>query len=155
MNDLAIAPDLASLAAPSSAVLRKIYEVERRIRQRPQIEIQTEHVIHGGMYARTVRLTAGMAIVGVRVKVPTVLILNGDALVVVGEQWKRMTGYNVLTGSAGRKGVFVALKPTELTMVCASNAKTVAQAEADFTDEAESLLSRRQDGNDVVTVTGE
>lgn len=145
----------AALACPSPETLAKISEVERRIRERPQIEIQTEHVMHGGIYARTVRLAAGMAIVGVQIKVPTVLIVNGDVLVVVGEEWKRMTGYHVLTGSVGRKGVFVALKPTELTMICASNAKTVEQAEADFTDETESLLSRRQVGSDVVTVTGE
>lgn len=152
MSELSIT---AGLPAPSADVMGKICEIERRIQERPQIEIQTEHVLHGGMYARTVRLAPGFAIVGVMVKVPTVLILNGDAMVLVGEDWKQLTGYHVITGSAGRKGVFIALQPTVLTMICASNAKTVEQAEADFTDEAENLLSRRQDGNDLVMVTGE
>lgn len=142
-----------TLPAPSAETMAGISEIERRIRARPQIEIQTEHVIHGGMYARTVRLSPGFAIVGVVVKVSTVLILNGDALVLVGEEMKRMTGYHVITGSAGRKGVFVALAPTELTMVCASEATTVEEAEAGFTDEVDNLLSRRQ-ANDLVTITG-
>ena len=142
----------ASLAAPSPELMGDIQEVERRIRERKQIEIPTEHVIHGGMYARTVRLDTGMAIVGVVVKVPTVLIVNGDALVLVGEKFERITGYHVLTGGARRKGVFVALQPTVLTMICASDAKTVEEAEAGFTDEADNLLSRHNEN--VVTITG-
>ena len=151
MSDLSIP---AGLPAPSPELMADICDVERRIRGRKQIEIQTEHVLHGGMYARTVRLEPGFAIVGVLVKVATTLILHGDALVLMGEDWERLAGYHVLTGSAGRKGVFVALQPTELTMICASKAKTVEQAEADFTDEADNLLSRQQN-NDLVTITGE
>lgn len=152
MNKLSVAADM--LPAPSPEALERIQEIERRVRKRKQIEIQTEHIIHGGMYSRTVRLLPGMAIVGVTIKVSTLLIVNGDTLVLTGDKWERLTGYHILTGSAGRKGVFVAVGPTELTMICASKAKTVEEAEADFTDEGDNLLSRRQDGNDLVTITG-
>jgi hypothetical protein len=38
-------------------------------------------------------------------------------------------------------------------MIFRTDAKTVEQAEAEFTDEAEALMSRRND-NDTVTITG-
>jgi hypothetical protein len=105
-----VSTDLAVLAntlpTPSPEALANIYEVERRVRETKQIEIPTEHLIHGGMYARTVRLAPGVLIVGVLIKVPTVVIVNGDTVTLAGDQWARLTGFNVIPGGAGRKADF-------------------------------------------------
>lgn len=118
------------------------------------LELQTEHLIHGGMYVRTVAMPAGMVLTGALIKRPTVVIVTGSCGVLTGEEWTRLDGYNVLPASAGRKQVFISLSAVVISMMFPTQAKTVEEAERDFTDEAERLLSRRQDVNRVV-ITGE
>jgi hypothetical protein len=60
----------------------------------------------------------------------------------------------VIPASAGRKQVFVSRSTVTITMLFPTLARTVEEAEAEFTDEAAGLLSRRQDANTVV-ITGE
>lgn len=143
------------LPAATPAALEKIAKAENAIMQAKQIDVQTEHILHGGMYSRTVRLDPHVVIVGVLLKVPTVLIVNGRVWMLAGEKWHKLEGYNVMPASAGRKQVFVTLDATEITMIFPSKAKTVEEAEAEFTGETDKLLSRRQDGHDLVTITGE
>ena len=116
--------------------------------------VQTEHVLHAGMYARTVRLPAGVIIVGVLYKVPTMVIVHGACWVFAGEKWYRIEDYQVIPASAGRKQIFVTEQPTEITMVFRTKAKTVAEAEDAMTDEADKLINRRQDDGDIITITG-
>jgi len=82
------------------------------------------------------------------------LIVHGGAYVHAGNRWYQITGYQSMPAAAGRKQVYVTFEPTEITMVFPSDAQTVEEAEAEFTDEADALLSRRQDNNDIVIVTG-
>jgi hypothetical protein len=58
--------------------------------------------------------------------------------------WHELVGYNVIQASAGRKQIYVTREETAITMIFPSNAKTVEEAEEEFTDEAEMLLSRRE-----------
>ena len=118
----------------------------------PQVDITTHHVLHGGMYARTIRMPAGLVLTGVLVKIPTLLILHGDASAFVGDGWQRFSGHCVLPGSAGRKQAFVAHADTDMTMVFPTTARTVEEAEAEFTDEAALLMSRH--GENTITITG-
>lgn len=120
-----------------------------------ETELFTEHLLHGGMYARTITLPPFTRIVGALMKVPTVVITVGTGLVSVGREMKAVAGYRVIPGCAGRKQVFVtADAPLVITMLFPTSAKTVEEAEAEFTDEAGLLLSRRQDLNSV-EITGE
>lgn len=150
----------ASLAIPGNVlppappeVIARIREIEAKVREREDIHPQMEHVLHAGMYARTCRLDAGVVIVSVLIKIPTMLIMHGGAYVFAGERWYRLEGYQAMPASAGRKQIYVTFRPTEITMVFPSKARTVEEAEAEFTDEADALLSRRQNGNDVVNIT--
>lgn len=138
----------------TEAMLQKIAVVEGRVRSCPQIDPPMEHVLHGGMYARTCRLAANVIIVSVFIKVPTVVIVNGSCYMLAGDKWHALDGYNVLPASPGRKSIFVTLTETEITMLFPTDAKTVEEAEAQFTDEAENLLSRQSHENDLVLVTG-
>jgi hypothetical protein len=151
--NLAIQSD--ALPPPSTEMLAKIHHVEDFILTLPQIDIQTEHVIHGGMYARTIRLAPEVVITGALYKVPTVVIVNGSCAVFAGDRWVQIEGYKVIAASKGRKQIFVTKEATEITMIFRTDAQTVEEAEYEFTDEAEKLMSRTQDGSDVILVTGE
>ena len=142
-----------AIPAMMPAALDAVYRFEEEMRKLPQIDMPTRHVIHGGMYARTITVPAGCAITGALIKRATLLIVNGDATVFVGEGSVRMQGYNVLAASAGRKQAFFAHGDTEITMVFPTCATSVAEAEREFTDEHELLMSHAN-ANDIL-ITGE
>lgn len=110
----------------------------------PQVSIGTDHVFHAGLYARTVLVPAGVMITGVLIKIPTVLIVSGDAIVHAEGGPLELHGYNVLPASAGRKQAFVALTDTHLTMIFGTSASDVDAVEREFTDELDKLVTRRE-----------
>lgn len=140
----------AAISAATPEALEKIAGVEKKMRSMPQIHIQTEHMFHAGMYARTIRLAARVAITSVLIKIPTVIVVNGKCRVYAGE-WVDFEGYNVIPAAAGRKMIYVTEQPTQITMIFSSEAKTVDEAEQEFTDEAEWLLSRKCEDDVIVT----
>jgi hypothetical protein len=142
-----------NLPVMNDALLDKLTHIQNEILEKPQVEVNTEHVIHGGMYIRTIRLDADIVLVGALVKVSTVLIVSGKTAVFTGENWIELDGYHVIPARAGRKQIFVTREETSITMIFRTDAKTVAQAEEEFTSEAEALMSRKND-NDTVLVTG-
>ncbi len=89
-------------------------------------------------------MPAGMAFTSVLIKIPTLLVVNGECWVLSGDKWGHINGYAVLPASAHRIQAYVTIEKTEITMIFPSNAKTVEEAEAEFTDESADLLSRRQ-----------
>jgi len=143
-----------TIPATTGEWLEKVCRVEQQVRKMEQITVQTEHVLHAGMYARTVRLAANVIIVSVLIKVPTTLIVNGSARVFAGDKWHTLEGYNVIAASAGRKMIYVTMQPTEITMLFPTKAKTIEQTEQEFTDETEGLLSRTSD-HDSIVITSE
>lgn len=144
-----------TIKAMESEAIERVRILESELLCRPQAPIHTEHVLHGGLYSRTVLIPAGACITGAHIKVPTLLIISGHVTVAIGSAAHEFTGYNVLPASAGRKQAFFAHTDTQLTMVFTTKATTVAQAEDEFTDEAHLLLSRQQPGLDSITITGE
>lgn len=148
MSELAI--PMATLPATPAPVLEKIRGLERWLTEQGSDEVLTWHLIHAGMYARTIAMPRDMVLTGALMKRPTVVIVYGSALVQAGEEWIKLDGYNVIPASAGRKQVFIARSLVFITMTFPTAAKTVEEAEAEMTDEAELLLSRRQDSNRVV-----
>lgn len=147
-------PDTGSIRTMLPAEIELVREMERRNLELPQVGIKTRHQFHAGMYQRTVFIPAGVKITGVPIKIPTSLILCGDAEVFLGYEWVRYTGYCELPASAGRKQAFNAIKDTYLTMMFATKARTVEAAEREFTDEYDMLASHRDDLNTIV-ITGE
>lgn len=143
-----------TLPATYPEVLSKLAVVQDALLRCEQTAIRTEHILHGGMYARTIRLEPGTIISGALIKVPTTLIVQGHCEVLVNDGWATLIGYHVFPASAGRKQIFVARSKTMITMLFATQAQTVEEAEREFTDEAELLMSRKSE-NDVVTITGE
>jgi hypothetical protein len=144
----------AALPATPEKTLTEIGVLEAWMLQLPQPEFSTEHVFHAGMYTRTIRMPQDHVLTGALMKRATVVIVAGRARVLAGENWMQLDGYTVLPASAGRKQVFVSVSEVFITMVFPTNATTVEAAEAEFTDEAAMLMSRRQNVNRVIW-TGE
>ena len=145
----------ASLLPLNDAMLCRVGAIQEFIGKLPQIEIQTDHILHGGIYTRTIRLDAEVVIVGAHVLVPSTLVICGKTRVFTGESWIELEGYNVIAAGAGRKQIFVTRTETWITMSFRTDAKTVEEAENEFTDEAESLMSRSHSEFDTVLITGD
>lgn len=143
------------IPAMSAEAIDKVRQLEAFTREFPQVEISTEHVLHGGMYARTICIPAGVVLTGVFIRVPTLLVFDGNATVNAGEDAVTLVGYHVLAASAHRRQAFLAHADTRLTMVFATQAKTVAEAEDEFTDEAHLLFSRKPGAINRINITGE
>lgn len=145
-----------ALPAMSHAEIVQVREWTDRARQLPQLWFVTDHLVHGGVYYRTVTLPAGSLITGVLVKCPTGLILDGEAFVYIGAAKPlHVTGRTVLPAAAGRKQAFAAVTRLSMTMCLATDAKTAAEAEASFTDELEYLPPLADVDRHRVFVTGE
>lgn len=151
------APALPSLAIPSMrpAEIARVAELELRVLERPQAEIATHHVLHAGVYCRTILMPAGTLLTGALVEIATVLIVAGDCSVAIGDgQPERLTGHHVLAAGPKRKQAFLAHADTHLTMIFATAAQSVEEAENEFTAEADRLMSRQPGHANTIIVTG-
>ena len=126
----------------SDAAIEQVKAFELLVLDAPQTEMVTKHVIHAGMYFRTIMLPAGHVMTGACIKIPTVVTVCGDAEVYTGDSVLSLQGYNVLPAQRGRKQAFYARTDTHISMAFPTSARTVFDAEAEFTDESESLMSR-------------
>ena len=131
-----------TLRAMTPAAVDKVRRLEAVLRKEEQVDVQTSHLIHAGVYARTIRIPAGVVLTGVLIKRATVVIVNGHVTVFNGGETLDLDGYHVLPASAGRKQVFLARRDTDLTMLFPTAAQSVAEAEAEFTDDTDLLLER-------------
>ena len=143
MKELIIQSNLPSMG---SADIDRVKKLESFTSKMPQIDINIEHHIHAGTYIRTATIPKGVMITGALIKVDTILVVMGHVTVYIGKEFITMSGHNVLKASANRKQVFIAHEETKLSMIFATNSKTVEEAEAEFTDEVEKLTTRKTEG---------
>lgn len=128
----------------NSDAIAYVGDLEARLLEVEQVKIETTHLLHAGMYSRTVFIPKGVVITGALVKIETVLTISGSVLVWIGEERPlEFSGYNVVPAGAFRKQVFLARKDTWLTMAFASEAGSIGEAEAEFTDEVAKLITRQ------------
>lgn len=133
-----------SLPVMGQSEVDSVRRLEEAALELPQVHIPTDHVFHAGMYSRTIKIPAGVVLTGAQIKIPTILIMSGDALVYGEDGPTRYTGYQVALGQCGRKQAFYALQDTYLTMIFPTRSTTVDEAEREFTDEYEKLFSRKE-----------
>lgn len=134
--------------------LDAVMRVEDFVSSVPQTEITTQHTLHAGMYARTMNLPAGNILVGALVQVETIVIFDGDADVFVGDSTIRLTGHHVIAASAFRKQIYTAHTDCHITAIHATDAKTVAEAEEEATQEHHRLSSRRAENKNITQESG-
>lgn len=141
------------------ATIAASYLVEAAIREADdQVLVPLVHSLHGGLYTRTARIPAGVTIASALIKIPTTLLVVGDFSVmrVDGGQclWDRYSGTQVFAADAGRRMVYTCHSDVIMTMAFPSRARTVSEAEAEFTDEPH-LLQSAGGAADVVINTHE
>ena len=146
---------LCDIQEMSQIAIDNVRQLENEILKAPQTSIPTSHILHAGVYARTIMIPAGVVLTGALIKVATVLVISGKTVVYAGDSVKELEGYNVITASKNRKQAFVALTDTYITMVFATNSTSIEKAESEFTDEFDILSSRHSDAVNHVVVTGE
>lgn len=147
--------ELTRIAATDPTSLAQVHALQAALLELPQTFMRTDHIIHGGLYVRTITVPAGVAMVGALIKIPTLVIVQGHVTVTVGEDSVELSGYHLLPASAGRKQAWFAHADTTITMVFPTTARTVEEAEAQFTDETDLLMSRAGGEQDTFTFTGE
>jgi len=143
------------IAVMSESAIEKVRLVQDAMLELPQIDLPVHHILHGGLYSRSLVIPAGVAIAGAFIQVPTTLVVSGNVTVYANDQAYEIDGYQVLVASAGRKQVFVAHTDTNMTMTFATDAKTVEDAENEFTSEPDLLASRRHENLNTTIITGE
>lgn len=143
---------MSSFLAKSSALppcdgsaLEALQQLEDEIASRPQITLPVEHHLHAGVYSRTVFIPKGIVACGVIINRPTQLIMSGHCRLTTGDKVVELEGFHVLDGEGHRKQIAYALEDTYFTMLFATNAKTVEEAETEFTDEADRLQTRNKE----------
>ena len=143
----------SGIRSMSQADIQRVRRLEASLLDNPQVDVTTHHIIHAGMYLRTIRVPEGVVMTGAEIKRATALIISGHVLMTIGDETVELLGYHAIPASAGRKQAFYAKADTDMTMVFATDAKTVEEAESQFTNESEQLLSRK--GENIVVITGE
>ncbi len=153
--------DLAPLAAPqmiltmSEAAIDRVRQLEAELLKAPQTPVRTDHLLHGGMYSRTMMVPAGVVLTGALIRKATILIIHGHFVLIADDRPIEIHGYNVFAGSKNRKQAGYAISDTYATVVAPSNAKTVEEAELEFTGESAILCSRHDGAVNNVMITGE
>lgn len=141
--------------------IAKVRELEARILEIPQTlrgenHFRTHHLLHGGMYFRTLITPPRTLIVGALIKRPSILSTFGSVLVYVGDGHVEMHGYHVVPASAGRRTAVFSLDTEGVyTMSLRCDEKTVEDAEKWFTDEWMHLGNNRDDNHNFTVITGE
>lgn len=133
-----------NIPAMSLENIEKVSSLENEALKLEQIDIETSHTFHAGMYARTVKIPAGTTITGALIKIPTILIISGNAVMFVDGEAKKVIGYHVYSASENRKQVFVAIEDSFLTMIFTTKSTSIESAEQEFTDEFNMLLTNRR-----------
>ena len=150
-----LAPLYTRVPRSTPKAIEKVATLATALKQLPQVTFITEHMLHAGMYTRTVRLPPGTVCAAVLIKVPTVLILIGDCEVWSNDELIYTHGYSVLPGSAGRKIAFVTRSPVCMSMMFPSTATTVDEAQRQFTNEHELLVPLDRADEHIALITGE
>lgn len=131
------------MPATPDPIAEQIAAWEQLAHSLPQIALETTSSLHAGIYSRTVRIPAGVVITGTRIRVPTVVTVIGEMRLVVGDRIRQVAGVTVFEAESNRKAWMYALTDCYVTMAYATNVQTLEEAEEEFTDEPDRLLTRR------------
>lgn len=119
-----------------------VKRLEEELLKLPQSDLETQHCLSGGMYARTIMIKAGDAITGATHKTDHVNIVCGDISVTTDEGVKRFTGYHVLPTKAGSKRAGYAHTDTMWTTVCKTDLVCIEDIEDELVEESANLQTR-------------
>lgn len=128
--------------ATNLEAIDKVRALEAALRTLPQVNLQTEHILHAGISARAILIPAGTVLTGALTKRDNLCIVVGDISISDGEGERRLTGCFLLPAKAGAKRAGLAHEDTYWVMLHKSDALSVEEAEEEMTDEAPNLQTR-------------
>jgi hypothetical protein len=130
MNDLAHTTDA-------------VHALQDNLLAMPQVDVAIEHLVHGGMYARTALIPANTVLTGAQTNADNICVVYGDITVTTDNGVQRLTGFNVLPASAGAKRAGFAHADTRWTMLARTDLQDVSDIEEALTGEVDLLQTRR------------
>lgn len=134
----------------SELLVSNLKEIEKKMLTKEQIKLLTIHSLYHGVYTRTILLKENEVICGALIKIPTTLIINGNIQVSDGSSVVDIVGFDVFLCEPNRKQLMKANGNTSITMLFKTDAKTIEEAEQEFTDDFLSLVSRREDSINII-----
>lgn len=132
--------DVSLAGMPAAEVVRK---AEAFLESLPQVDLGTQHLVHGKCSVRTVFIPAGCHVTGALTNLPNVVILHGDITATTDAGPQRFTGFHVIPANPGAKRYVVAHADTWWTTVHYTEQTDIAAIEDEMTDEASRLQTRR------------
>lgn len=109
----------------------------------PQVDLLTKHLVHGGLYARTILIPAGTVLTGALTKRANVCVVFGDITVTTDDGTQRLTGFHVLPAQPGAKRAGVAHADTWWVTLMRTDVVDLDDIEREMTDEAANLQTNR------------
>lgn len=120
----------------------QVQKLKESMRELPQIQIDTQHHLVNGIYARTGFIPAGTVIAGCTHKTDHISILVGDALITLDDGPHRLTGYNVLPTKKGMTRAIYAESDCWMTTICKTEFSELSDIEDGQVEDAETLQTR-------------
>jgi hypothetical protein len=111
--------------------------------QQPQVDLQTQHMVHGQVSARWIAIPAGCHLTGAQTNMDNICVVVGDITVTTDSGPQRLTGFHVLPAKAGAKRYGVAHADTYWLTVHHTTLVEIAAIEDEMTGEAQLLQTRR------------
>ena len=119
-----------------------VLRLDEECRKHPQVMVELQHQLSGGMYARTGVIKKGCYLIGAQHKTDHINILFGDISVSTDEGIKRLVGYHVLPTKAGNNRVGVAHEDTVWTTICKTEETDLTKIEDALVVESDRLQTR-------------
>ena len=120
-----------------------VSEIEQALLDAPQRDLGTTHLVHGGMYARTIFIPADTFLTGALTEADNVCIVVGDITVTTDTGPRRLTGFNVLPARKGAKRMGRTHADTWWTAIFRTDQTDIAAIERELTTEADMLQTNR------------
>lgn len=118
----------------------------------PQIDLRTQQVVHGQVCMRAILIPAGTHLTGAQTNCDNICAVVGDITVTTDEGPRRLVGFHLLPAKAGAKRYGVAHANTLWLTAHHTTLTDPAAVEAEMTDEAHMLQSRRLSMNAPATI---
>ena len=130
----------AATALTTTAAVKKL---EHTLLGFPQVDLQTTHIIHGNMCARTIFVPRGTVLTGAITNLDNICVIYGDITVTTNCGPRRFSGFNVIPANSGLKRAGYANEDTYWTTLWPTDLTDVEAAEDEMTTESSMLQTRR------------
>lgn len=123
--------------------IEQVRRLENLLLMLPQIDLQTQHIIHGEVSARWGLIPKGCSMTGAITNRDNICVLFGDITVTTDDGPRRLIGFHVLAAQAGAKRVGDANEDTWWATLHHTKLTDIREIEDEMTDESARLLTRR------------